>query len=163
MIRRLQPHEAALHRAVRLRALQDAPESFGDRFEDIHARPPAYWDELTRSVTALDRHVMFLACSGTTVDGSVYGLVDDLRPGCGRVGGMWVDPGLRRRGVGAALLDAVVQWARERGFGRLELWAPAHAPAALTLYRAAGFTETGARRTMPGRPHLHLVEMGRDL
>jgi GNAT superfamily N-acetyltransferase len=163
VIRRLEPHEAALHRSVRLRALEDAPDSFGDRFDDISARPPSYWDELTHSVTAADRHVMFLACSATAVCGAVYGLLDDRRPGTGRVGGMWVGPEWRGRGVGAALLDAVIGWARDRGFTRLELSAPAHGTAALALYRAAGFVATGARRPMPGRPHLEVVEMSRDL
>lgn len=163
MIRRLGLHEVALHRTLRLRALDDSPDSFGDRFDDISARPAAYWDELTRSVTAADRHVMFLACSDTAVCGTVYGLVDDQRVGTGRVGGMWVEPASRGRGVGAALLAAVVDWARTRGFARLELSAPAHSAAALALYRRAGFTDIGARRRMTGRPHLEIVEMRREL
>jgi ribosomal protein S18 acetylase RimI-like enzyme len=163
MIRRLEPHEVALHRSVRLRALDDAPDSFGDRFDDISARPPAYWDELTRSVTDPQRHVMFLACSGTAVCGAVYGLVDDHHPDAGRVGGMWVAPESRCRGLGAALLDAVIGWARARGFTRLELSAPSHSPAALALYRRAGFSATGARWRMPGRPHIELVAMARAL
>ena len=163
MIRRLEPHEVLLHRALRLRALEDSPDSFGDRFDDINARPTAYWDELTQSVTAPDRHVMFLACAATRVCGSVYGLVDAQHAGRGRVGGMWVEPASRGHGVGSALLDAVIDWARARAFTRVELSAPAHAPAALALYRRAGFSATGERRSMPGRPHLDVVEMGRDL
>lgn len=163
MIRRLEPHEGALHRAVRLRALEDAPDSFADRFADISARPASYWQELTRSVTTGDRHVMFLACSDTAVSGSAYGLLDAERFGMGRVGGMWVEPGSRGRGIGAALLDAVIAWARGRGLTQLELWAPAHRAAALRLYRAGGFSETGARRAMPGRPDVEIVEMRRDL
>jgi len=163
VIRRLEPYEVALHRALRLRALQDAPDSFGDRFDDISARPPAYWEELTRSVTAADGHVMFLACSDTAVRGSTYGLIDAQHGDTGRVGGMWVEPESRRRGVGVALLDAVIGWARARGLTRLELLAPSHSAAALALYRRAGFRDTGARRLMPGRPHLEVVEMARDL
>lgn len=163
MIRRLEPHEVALHRSLRLRALEDAPDSFGDRFDDISVRPSSYWEDLTRSVTGADRHAMFLCVSETAVCGSAYGLVDEQRAGIGRVGGMWVEPASRGRGIGAALLDAVIEWARERRLTRLELWAPAHSAAALSLYRVGGFSETGARRAMPGRPHLAIVEMGRDL
>ena len=102
---------------------------------------------------------MFLACEAAQVMGSAYGLLDADRSGAGRVGGMWVDPAWRRRGVGRALLDAVFGWARERGLGRLGLWAPAHSPAALGLYAHAGFRETGARRPLPTNPSLHLVEL----
>ena len=163
MIRRLEPHETALHRTLRLRALKDSPDSFGDRLEDISARPAAYWEELTQSVTAPDHHVMFLACAETSVCGSVYGLTDARQAGRGRVGGMWVEPASRGRGVGSALLEAVIAWARSRAFTRLELSAPARSAAALALYRRAGFGAMGERRPMPGRPHLELVEMGRDL
>ena len=50
----------------------------------------------------------------------------------------------------AILLD----WARERRLGRLALWAPAHSPAALALYRQAGFRETGNRKPLPANPAL---------
>lgn len=158
-LRTLQSHEVNLHRALRLRALRESPDSFGETFADVAARSASYWEDLTRSVTEPGRHVMFLACDGEHVLGSVYGLVDRERREAARVGGMWVDPAWRRRGVGRALLQEVFSWARERGLGRLGLWAPAHSPAAFSLYRQAGFRETGNRRPLPTNPSLHVVEM----
>lgn len=162
-IRRLEPHEADLHRALRLRALHDAPESFADRFADVDTRPAAYWDDLTRSVTEPGRHVMFLAFAGDTACGCAYGLLDHEQSYRGRVGGMWVDPAHRRQGVGHALLRAVIGWARERAMTHLGLWAPAHNPAALTLYHHAGFLDTGRRQMLPGNPAVEIVEMERPV
>ena len=71
-IRTLEPHEIALHRDIRLRALRDCPYSFAETAKEAEARPFSYWEELTRSVTELDRHVMFLACEGDAVCGSAY-------------------------------------------------------------------------------------------
>lgn len=157
-LRRLGAHEVELHRDVRLRALRDAPGAFADTLGEAVARPPSYWEELTRSVTAPGRHVMFLACADDRVVGSTYGLLD--RDGrAGRVGGMWVDPAWRRRGIGRVLLQAVFGWARERRLERLGLWAPADSPAALALYTTAGFFLTGNRRRLPANPALHIVEM----
>ena len=158
-LRRLAPHETNLHRDLRLRALRDAPDSFGETVADAEARPTSYWEDLTRSVTEPGRHVMFLACEGTHVLGSTYGLLDRDRSAAGRVGGLWVEPAWRRRGVGRALLQEVFRWARERGLSRLALWAPAHSPAALALYTQAGFRETGTRRPLPMNPALQIVEM----
>jgi ribosomal protein S18 acetylase RimI-like enzyme len=158
-IRALVPNEIDLHRAVRLRALQDAPDSFGETLADVAARPITYWEELTRSVTEPERHVMFLACEGDEVLGCVYGLVNRQHSDHGRVGSMWVSPGARRRGIGQALLEAVIAWSRRRGFKGLGLWAPAHSPAALALYAKAGFRETGLRQAMPTNPNLDIVEM----
>jgi GNAT superfamily N-acetyltransferase len=159
LVRRLEAHEVELHRDLRLRALGDAPESFGETVAEAAARAPAYWEDLTRSVTEPGRHVMFLAWEGRDPVGSTYGLLDRDRIGAGRVGGMWVDPAWRRRGVGRLLLQAVFGWARERGLSRLALWAPARSPAAIALYSRAGFRETGVRRPLAPGSALEIVEM----
>src|SRR6266403_5812135 len=96
-IRTLEPHEVGLHRKVRLRALADAPDSFGVLVSEVEAQPMSYWEELTRSVTAPRGQVMFLACEGETVLGSTYGLLDRAPREAGRVGGMWVAPAARRQ------------------------------------------------------------------
>ena len=162
-VRRLGVHEVDLHRDLRLSALRDAPESFGETLAEVVARPESYWEELTRSVTPPGPHAMFLACEGDRVVGSAYGLVDQERGQAARVGGMWVEPSVRRRGAGRALLRAIFGWARERRFNRLALWAPAHSAAALALYRQAGFRETGRRRPLPSDPSLEIAELERPL
>ena len=159
LVRRLEVHEVELHRDLRLRALGDAPESFGEAVAEAGARAPAYWEDLTRSVTEPGRHVMFLACEGQDPVGSTYGLLDQDRIDAGRVGGMWVDPAWRRRGVGRLLLQAVFAWARDQGLNRLGLWAPARSPAAIALYSRAGFRATGVRRPLAPGSALKIVEM----
>ena len=81
----------------------------------------------------------------------------------GRVGGMWVDPAWRGRGVGQTLLRAVFDWARGRGLARLALWAPAHEPAAIALYTKAGFRHTGERRPLPSNVSRSIVAMEVEL
>ncbi len=158
-IRTLEPHEITLHRDLRLRALRDSPESFGETAAEAEARPFSYWEDLTRSVTEPDRHVMFLACESDAVCGSIYGLRDPEHGDAGRIGGTWVAPPHRRQGVGRALVHAVFAWARERGFQRLRLWVPSENAAALALYRHAGFRDTAHRRPLPTNTGLQLMEL----
>jgi GNAT superfamily N-acetyltransferase len=158
-IRTLEPHEVSLHREVRLRALQNAPDSFGETCAEAEAQPLSSWENLTRAVTEPGRHVMVLACEGETVCGSTSGLLDRKRSDGSRVSGMWVDPTWRRQGLGRALLQAIFAWARERGLKHLGLWAPAHSPAAIALYRQVGFHETGRHRPLPANPSLQILEM----
>ena len=146
-----------------VRALRDAPDSFGETFAESEAQPLAYWEDLTRSVSEPGRHVMFLACEGPAVHGSTYGLLDRDRSDAGRVGGMWVEPSWRRQGLGRALLQAVFTWARERKLTCMLLWAPAHSPAAIGLYGQVGFHETGGRRPLPTNTALEIIEMVCDL
>lgn len=158
-LRKLEPHESSLLRELRLRALQDAPDSFRDTYAGVAAQPPSYWEDLTRSVTKPGSNAMFLACEGGEAVGSAFALVDGARSRTGRVGGMWVAPGWRRQGIGEALLQEVIGWARERDFERLMLWCVANAAGAGALYRKAGFTETGIQQPLSDVSPLRVVEM----
>ena len=102
---------------------------------------------------------MFLACEGNAVCGSTYGLLDRERKDTGRIGGLWVDPSRRRQGVGRALLQAVVAWARQRRLTRLALWTPAANAGAMSLYRGAGFVDTGRKRPLRTGAELRIIEM----
>jgi ribosomal protein S18 acetylase RimI-like enzyme len=63
-----------------------------------------------------------------------------------QVRGLLVDPALRGRGIGRALLDAAVDLARSRGARRLWLRVLRTNPAAQRLYAAAGFEVEGVLR-----------------
>ena len=163
IIRTLEPQEVSFHRELRIRVLRDSPDSFRETASEAEGRPRSYWEDLTRSVTEPNRHVMFVAFEGDAIAGTTYGLLDRERSDAGRVGGLWVAPSQRRCGVGSALLAAVLVWARERGLKRLGLWAPVSVPAAVALYSRAGFKGTGRQRPMPGNADLQISEMEIEL
>jgi GNAT superfamily N-acetyltransferase len=102
---------------------------------------------------------MYLASDGDDVFGSTYGLRDSACSDMARIGGMWVAPLHRRRGIGRALLETVCSWAREHGFKRIGLWAPSESAAALALYQQAGFRQTGRRRPLPTNATVEIVEL----
>ena len=58
---------------------------------------------------------------------------------------LFVDPGWRRRGIAAALVNRIAQVLRARGAERLEVTANLHA---LGFYRAAGFIDCGVDDTV---------------
>jgi RimJ/RimL family protein N-acetyltransferase len=60
--------------------------------------------------------------------------------------GMAVVPEWRGRGVGTALMQACVDWARERGIHKLTLHVWPHNEAALRLYEKFGFEREGLLR-----------------
>jgi RimJ/RimL family protein N-acetyltransferase len=51
----------------------------------------------------------------------------------------------RGRGVGSALFEAAIPWARERGVHKLSLSVFAHNAAGIALYKKFGFVEEGRR------------------
>jgi len=75
----------------------------------------------------------------------------DGGPGAWRVRGMATDPAHRGRGVGGAILDALVDHARAQGATRV--WCNARTPA-LSLYARAGFEPESEEFEIPGiGPH----------
>ena len=60
--------------------------------------------------------------------------------------GLMVAAGHRRRGIGRALLEQAVAWAREAGVRKLELHVFPWNEPALALYQAFGFEREGIRR-----------------
>jgi ribosomal protein S18 acetylase RimI-like enzyme len=142
-IRTLKPNEASLHREIRLRALQDSPDSFGE----------------TYAVADPKLHVMFLACQDEAVLGSVYGLIDRNRTNAGRVGSLWVDAAYRQRGIGRSLLQSVITWAQQRELKYLSLWSPAQNPIAIKLYEKFGFCATGEQKPLPINSAVVIIRM----
>jgi RimJ/RimL family protein N-acetyltransferase len=59
--------------------------------------------------------------------------------------GLMVAASHRRRGVGTALLDAAVTWARENGVRKVELHVFPHNEGAIALYEKYGFRREGYR------------------
>jgi GNAT superfamily N-acetyltransferase len=76
---------------------------------------------------------------------------------------MFVDPAERGRRVGALLVEAVADWARERGEVRLYLWVTSTNHPAIALYSKRGFRPTGETRPIAHTPSLAELRMVRDL
>jgi RimJ/RimL family protein N-acetyltransferase len=72
----------------------------------------------------------------------------DQHPACRHVAdlGLMVAASHRRRGIGTALLDAAVRWARAAGVRKLELHVFPWNEAAIKLYENYGFVREGLRR-----------------
>jgi putative acetyltransferase len=75
-------------------------------------------------------------------------LARDSHPASAHVAdlGLMVAARHRRRGIGRALLEQAVEWARESGVEKLELHVFPHNEPAIRLYEQFGFEHEGLRR-----------------
>jgi len=86
-----------------------------------------------------------------TTDGAIIGrlsLARDTHPASAHVAdlGLMVAAGARRQGVGRALLEAAVEWARGAGIRKLELHVFPWNEPAIALYERFGFAREGYRK-----------------
>lgn len=72
---------------------------------------------------------------------------------------MWVDPAVRRSGVGPQLVRAVLVWAAERGASAVRLQVNATDPRPIGFYEALGFRDTGRREPLFPERGVLAVEM----
>lgn len=141
-IRRLHTHEWELYRRTRLRSLADSPHAFGSTYAAEQQRPGALWQARLLAVTpAID--CPLIAENAEGVVGLVWGKTDAGDPALAHVYQMWVAPEARGQGVGKALIDGVVDWARSNGARVLRLAVTSGNASAAALYLRAGFQDVG--------------------
>jgi GNAT superfamily N-acetyltransferase len=147
-IKQLTPDETERLRSIRLRSLRDAPEAFATTFEESAARPPESWVQQLRDLAT------FVAVIEGRDVGLVRGAPLPAKTDEAMLISMWVAPEARGKGVGGALVDAVIAWARAEGLARLQLEVVDDNAPAIALYARKGFVQTGPSvRCAPPREH----------
>ena len=159
-IRALDSRKWADHRALRLRALANAPDAFRTTYDEAVARSDEMWAETVR-VTAEDPDtVIWVAEQDGTVVGQAVSRRDGSRLG---IFGMWAAPEARGRGVGRALLDAAESWGRGQGSTTAYLSVTEGNSPAQRLYRRAGYVATGADEPLKDGSALTCLELSKEL
>jgi GNAT superfamily N-acetyltransferase len=155
-VRRVGPDDWELVRDLRLRALRDTPAAFESRYEDEQHRPEAGWREWLERPTGIS--------AVASLDGQAAGLVGGFIEEAGHVElvSMWVVPTVRGHGVGRALVEEVVRWAREQDVNEVRLWVTRGNDVAERLYSRHGFVRTGEVQPLPPK-HPCAEEIGMRL
>lgn len=100
-------------------------------------------------LAAFDRHyapphgAFWVVRAGEVVVGSVG--VERVDGSTAELHRLYVEPDHRRRGLGRALVEAVLAWCRTAGVTDLSLWSDTRFDRAHALYESMGFRRTGER------------------
>jgi GNAT superfamily N-acetyltransferase len=120
-LHRLRAGEAARFRELRLRALADAPSAFAASLEAQGRLPLDAWAGWARAGAEGVSTVIIVAVDDERWVGMIVGrLLADAHQ-TAWFEALWVDPLIRRQRLGERLIEAVAEWARERGATRLDL------------------------------------------
>ena len=151
-IRTLRPDDWTIYRDLRLAALADSPQAFCSTLAEEAARADDAWAArlAAPALGAYRQGWPFIAALDGTPMGLAWVKLDAPDATTASLYQVWVAPQARRRGVGAALLDAAITWAHERRATVLHLDVTAGDGAAARLYRRAGFVDVGTPESRPG-------------
>jgi ribosomal protein S18 acetylase RimI-like enzyme len=155
VVRRLQADDAHLLRAIRLGALEDAPDAFGETLEGARS---ADWNARAKDgADSFDRAV-FVATRGERGIGMVF-VKSGSPPGIAFLGGMWVNPEFRRRGVGRSLVERGMDFLRSVGQAEVALWVTRGHQDVVRFYRSLGFRSTGSSEPIRADAQLLVDEL----
>ena len=142
-VRRLSASDAVSYRALRLDGLRAHPEAFGASWEEEVTQP------LTWFANRLDQDIIFGGELAGTLDlrGVVgfYVLDSAKQRHKGVLWGMFVQPDVRRTGLGPSLVARVLEHAMQT-VEEVRLTVVATNKAAVRLYERAGFEQYGLER-----------------
>src|SRR5260370_39852917 len=115
-VRSVREGEALQLRALRLRALADSPDAFEITLEQEEQAPAEHWIEWARRGASGEMSCTFVAEEDESLCGMAGGFLKHEGT-ClvANVFGVWVDPGKRRGGDGARLVEGVLRWGQFPG------------------------------------------------
>jgi GNAT superfamily N-acetyltransferase len=159
LVRKAVPDDWTALRDIRLAALEDAPDAFGSTYAEQAKFTEEDW---LRRIAGGSTFLAFLDGDDSRPAGLSGGYRDD--DGSYHLVSMWVHPRGRGHGVGAALIEAVVGWARTQpGATALCLWVTEDNKHARRLYERCGFVPAGKRQPLPSNPAREEIAMSRTL
>jgi GNAT superfamily N-acetyltransferase len=139
-VRVLEEQDWLSYREVRLAALEESPDVFGDTSDEEAAAGPTYW----RSQLTAARRVV------AELDGSPCGVVSvgvfHQEPGSIELFGLWVDPTACSIGVAGRLVDTAASLAAVEGATRMYYWAGTENGPAIGFATGFGFRISSYRR-----------------
>lgn len=143
-VRCLQSGEWSLLKRLRIRALENDPQSLWESAADARSCDDVYWSTFARRLTMPGGSRMFILDYAAADTGFVFGVRKDGDEY--RVGGFWVDPEQRRKGLGSVLVQEVVTWARaDSDAAVIQLWCPIGTT--MRFYQSNGFQSLQRFRT----------------
>lgn len=146
VIRRLNPGESALYRALRLEALKESPHAFSTTYASALERNEDSWiQQADGSATGPDRATFVVIAERPVGLAAIYRNTNDLSTG--ELIQMWIAPEHRGGPLASELVEALLGWAARQGFGTIRAEVTPGNSRALRFYQKCGFSQLDSDST----------------
>jgi GNAT superfamily N-acetyltransferase len=150
-VKRIQPDQGELLRELRLRALQDAPDAFLENYDNASQKSIEHWQASAQKHAISSQAVNFFGFLNGELAGMAGAYIADDAPHIVNLCAMWVAPEARQQGLGKALVNRVIDWAKQAQVSRVRLWVNRENSEAMVFYRCCGFNDTGNTAIFPAK------------
>ena len=142
------------YKSVRLKSLQDSPDSFASTYEQETLFTPEKWKSRLRA--SPDNHDATILSASTNASASASASADQVLVGLlsgvihspdistAHIYQMWVAHECRGMGVGTELIARLSFWASNKGVSKLQLSVTNNNAKAMSLYQSIGFIPIGS-------------------
>lgn len=138
LIRRLNPGESELYRALRLEALKESPEAFATTYAAALERNEDSWiQQADGSAIGPDRATFVVIAERPVGLAAIYRDAGDTS--AGEMIQMWIAPEHRGGPLASELLDTLLDWAARQGFETIRAEVTPGNQRALRFYQKCGF------------------------
>jgi len=161
-LKRITPTDVTLFKTVRLRALQDTPSAFSSTYAEEYRLADADWTARIPEWSG-SASTTYIAVDADAACGIAGGYLERGDRRRAHLVSMWVAPSHRRLGIGAKLVDAIIDWARDQNARTLELIVTSNNDIAINFYTRLGFRFTGKTSPYRNDPALTDLEMIRTI
>lgn len=150
-------------KSVRLQALQDSPQSFGERYQDALQKNDDQWrQDFTKVMESANQELLFAIENNRTV-GMLFVFIRDPDQKIGGIGGLWIAPAYRQKGAGRQIIETALEWMRSKNLLAVTFWNNTSVDASTKFYEKLGFIYTGANRPLESNPTFMIGEMKKEL
>ena len=149
---RIKPHQGELLRELRRRALQDAPNAFLENYDDVSKHPIERWEASAKKHATSPHSANFFGFLEGELLGMVGAYVSEGEPDIVNLCAMWVAPEARQKGLGQALVERVLIWAKDAQAKKVCLWVNTENVTAKKFYRSCGFNNTEVTQVFSAKP-----------
>ena len=145
-VERIATSQGPLLKALRCRALADAPYAFSATSAEALSRSDKSWADSAAHLAQDKKSTTFIAYYDGKPCGMMGCYITDEEDDISNLVAVWVAPEYRHLKAGQGLLEVVKQWSRESNAHVLHAWVAEQNALAIRFYKAADFKKTGRRQ-----------------